>query len=188
MKSQTKNYVALLTMTTLIVILACTQLTFAYFGTIKTFDTYSGGVTAAAFVREANPVKGVGSNPTPSTIEPSSYPAYATAIALREGVEPALFHAVIYQESRWNPKARSKKGAYGLTQLMPGTAKELGVNRYDPIQNMIGGARYLRQQLDAHDGDVQKALWAYNGGAGNVKRGVIRRESRLYANNIMNSL
>jgi hypothetical protein len=70
---------------------------------------------------------------------------------------------VIQQESSGNPNAQSEKGAFGYMQLMPGTAKELGVDRMDPVQNMRGGARYLRQQLDEFR-TVPLALAAYNAG------------------------
>jgi soluble lytic murein transglycosylase-like protein len=62
----------------------------------------------------------------------------------------------------------SPKGAIGLTQLMPGTAHDLGVDPRDPAQNLSGGARYLRQLLDAFGGDVEKALAAYNAGPNRV--------------------
>ena len=70
--------------------------------------------------------------------------------ARRYGLPVALFTALVWQESGFNERARSKAGARGLTQLMPGTARELGVRRvYDPAQNLDGGARYLRAQLAA---------------------------------------
>ena len=73
----------------------------------------------------------------------------ATRIAKEEGLDPALFLRVINQESGGNPRVRnSKKGAIGLTQLMPDTAKEMGVNPNDPIDNLRGGARYLKRQLN----------------------------------------
>jgi len=80
-----------------------------------------------------------------------------------------LLGALVWQESRWHPHAVSRKGAIGLTQLMPGTARELGVDPTDPLANLIGGARYLRQLLDQFDGDVEKALAAYNAGPGRVR-------------------
>jgi soluble lytic murein transglycosylase-like protein len=84
-------------------------------------------------------------------------------IALRNGVSPILFEAVVWEESRWNAAAISRKGAVGLSQLMPKTAQELGVDPYDPIANLAGGARYLKIQLDRF-GDLELALAAYCAG------------------------
>ena len=90
-------------------------------------------------------------------------------IAREEGIDPDLMLRVIQQESSGNPNAQSKKGAFGYMQLMPATAKELGVDRTDPVDNMRGGARYLRQQLDEFR-TVPLALAAYNAGPGNVSK------------------
>ena len=89
-------------------------------------------------------------------------------VAKANDISPYLLEAVVWQESRWNPSARSRAGAIGLAQLMPGTARDLGVDPRDPIQNLSGGARYLRQQLNRFDGNVEKALAAYNAGPGRV--------------------
>lgn len=97
------------------------------------------------------------------------YRAIATQIAQQEGVPVDLFLRMIGQESAWQPGAVSPKGASGLAQLMPGTARELGVDPSDPVQNMTGGARYLRQQLDAF-GRPDLALAAYNAGPGAVRK------------------
>jgi soluble lytic murein transglycosylase-like protein len=99
-------------------------------------------------------------------------PQFATALthaAAAANVSPTLLSALVWQESRWNPQALSPKGAMGLAQLMPATARNLGVNPADPIANLIGGARYLRMLLDQFDGDVEKALAAYNAGPGRVR-------------------
>ena len=90
--------------------------------------------------------------------------------AARHGLSPALLDALVWQESRWNNNAVSPKGAVGLTQLMPATARSLGVNPRDPVANLEGGARYLRQMLDRFGGDVVKALAAYNAGPERVAR------------------
>jgi len=97
------------------------------------------------------------------------YQAEARRIAQEVGIDPDLFVRLIQQESAFNPNAVSPKGAMGLAQLMPNTAKDLGVDPSDPIQNMYGGARYLKQQLDAF-GNPMLGLAAYNAGPGNVKK------------------
>jgi soluble lytic murein transglycosylase-like protein len=86
-------------------------------------------------------------------------------------LEPALIHAVISAESGYNPFARSRKGAAGLMQLMPETAKRYGVkNRLDPAQNIGGGARYLRDLIRIFKNDLQLAIAAYNAGENAVLR------------------
>jgi soluble lytic murein transglycosylase-like protein len=97
------------------------------------------------------------------------YRETARMIAIEEGIDPDLFLRLVGAESSFNPDAVSSKGATGLAQLMPGTAAELGVDPTDPIQNLRGGARYLRQQLDEF-GDPVLALAAYNAGPGNVRK------------------
>jgi hypothetical protein len=91
-------------------------------------------------------------------------------IAREEGVDENQFLALVYQESRFNPCAKSPKGATGLSQLMPDTAAELGVDPYNIEQNLRGGARYYKQQLQKYNGNVSLALAAYNAGAGNVNK------------------
>jgi len=97
------------------------------------------------------------------------YRALARQIAEEEGVDPDLFTRLVEAESSFRPDVTSSAGAYGLAQLMPGTAAELGVDPSDPVQNLRGGARYLRQQLDRFV-DPALALAAYNAGPGNVSR------------------
>lgn len=97
------------------------------------------------------------------------YLAVARSTAQRHNVPPNLFLRLIQQESGWNPKAKSHKGALGLAQLMPQTAQVLGVNPHDPKQNLEGGARYLRQMYNKF-GSWRLALAAYNAGPGAVEK------------------
>lgn len=101
---------------------------------------------------------------------PAAFAAVLVRIAEANDLSPALLAALVWQESRWHPDAVSSAGAIGLTQLMPETARRLGVDPRDPIANLTGGARYLRQQLDLFDGDIEKALAAYNAGPARVLR------------------
>lgn len=122
---------------------------------------------------------------------PPRYAAKIAELSARFDLSPALMEAVVWQESRWNENARSPVGAQGLAQLMPGTARYLGVDPRDPYANLEGGARYLREQLDRFGGDIEKALAAYNAGPGRVERagGVPRiRETQEYVAAIMGRL
>jgi hypothetical protein len=97
--------------------------------------------------------------------------ALAAAAARRHGLDPELVLAVVAVESGFRPQAVSPKGAQGLMQLMPKTASELGVaDAFDPEQNLDGGVRHLGSLLSLYDGDVRRALAAYNAGEGAVAR------------------
>ena len=114
--------------------------------------------------------------------------------AARHHVDPNLVRAVVKVESNFNPNAVSRKGAMGLMQLMPGTARELAVtDPFDPEQNVDAGVRHLRGLLDSFDGDVSRSLAAYNAGAKAVEkhggvppyaetRDYVRRITKLYGN------
>lgn len=106
----------------------------------------------------------------PDSAGPQQWRGHVAYLAAKYDVSPGLIEALVWQESRWRTGAVSPAGARGLAQLMPGTARELGVNPNDPLANLEGGVRYLRQQLDAFDGDVEKALAAYNAGPARVAR------------------
>ncbi len=99
------------------------------------------------------------------------YEPHIVAAAEKYRLAPALLKAVMSVESAGNRYAQSAKGAMGLMQLMPGTAREMQVrDAWDPAQNIEGGARYLRQMLDLHGQDLDKALAAYNAGPQAVRR------------------
>ena len=105
----------------------------------------------------------------------------------RNHVDRDLVRALIQVESNFNPSAISRKGAIGLMQLMPATARDLNVDPYDPEQNVEGGVRHLRGLLDNYKGDVQLSLAAYNAGVANVaKHGGIPpfRETQAYVKKI----
>lgn len=124
-----------------------------------------------------------------STQRIDSFDNVIERIAKEEGVDPKLLKAMIHQESGGKHNAVSYKGAGGLMQLMPGTAKAMGVkDRFDPEQNIRGGAKYLAQQLKRHNGDVKLALASYNAGPGAVqKHGGIPpyKETQNYVASIM---
>lgn len=117
------------------------------------------------------------------------YLGMARDAARRNGVPEDLFLRLIQQESGWKATAKSHKGALGLAQLMPGTARKLGVNPHDPYENLEGGARYLKEQYRTF-GSWRLALAAYNAGPGAVKKygGVPPyRETRNYVRIIWGS-
>lgn len=100
---------------------------------------------------------------------PGPWLEIARAAARKHSIPEDLFLRLVQTESNWSPRAVSSKGAIGLAQLMPGTARLLRVNPYDPRQNLDGGARYLRIQYQKF-GDWRLALAAYNAGPGAVER------------------
>jgi len=112
------------------------------------------------------------------------------AAAARHHVDPSLVRSVVKVESNFNPNAVSRKGAMGLMQLMPSTARSLNVsNPFDPAQNVDAGVRHLRKLLDSYGGNVRLSLAAYNAGAGAVARsaGVPHfRETQDYVRRITN--
>lgn len=128
---------------------------------------------------------------TPLTEAQSRYDALIQQYANQHGVSPDLVRAVIQAESGFNPRAISRKGAMGLMQLMPATARDLGVNNpFHPEQNIRGGTRYLAMLLARYNQDVHLALAAYNAGPGSVERyGAVPpyRETQNYVKKITGS-
>ena len=104
-------------------------------------------------------------------LDSASVRPYVQEAAAKYNVDPALIEAVIKQESAYNASAQSPVGAQGLMQLMPGTAKDLGVaNSFDPRENVMGGAKYLSQLMTMFDGNLTKVVAGYNAGPGNVQK------------------
>jgi soluble lytic murein transglycosylase-like protein len=122
-----------------------------------------GGMTVPAFS-------------APSAADVARYTPWINIAARTNGLDPGLLHAVIRAESGYNPKALSIKGASGLMQLIPDTARRYGVNNiYDPIENINGGARYLRDLLTLFNNNIELALAGYNAG----ENAVIRAGNRV---------
>jgi soluble lytic murein transglycosylase-like protein len=161
----------------------------------------NGAVTQTADAAPAAPAVAEAARPAPEMAAPQrvvrTSAQVETAIqqaAARHHVDPNLVRAVVKVESNFNPNAVSRKGAMGLMQLMPGTARELAVtDPFDPQQNVDAGVRHLRGLLDSFDGDVSRSLAAYNAGATAVNRhkGIppyaetqdyVRRITKLYGN------
>jgi len=122
---------------------------------------------------------------------PQAWRAALIAAASTARISPDLLAALVHQESGWRAGVRSGKGAIGLAQLMPGTARQLGVDPLDPASNLLGGARYLRDMLDRFDGDIALALAAYNAGPARVSRDhavPAITETKIYVNQVLDRL
>lgn len=124
--------------------------------------------------------------------ESSSFAEIIKKASLAYGVEEKIIRAVIQHESGFNPRAVSRAGAQGLMQLMPATARSLGVkDPFDPEENIMAGTRYLKQKLDEFGGNLHLALAAYNAGSGAVRKyGGIPpyEETRKYVDRVIKTI
>jgi soluble lytic murein transglycosylase-like protein len=137
---------------------------------------------AVAVIQDASKIEHPPSQSDNKTA-PSEFDSIIEHASRTYGVDKDLIRSVIRAESGFDPRATSPKGAMGLMQLMPETARDLGVkDAYDPQENIMAGTRYLKTLLDRYEGDVPRSLAAYNWGMGNVERnpGRLPRETRDY--------
>ena len=126
-----------------------------------------------------------------ATANARRFEPFVTRAAAQYDVSPALIDAIAHVESRYNPRAVSSASAMGIMQLMPGTARELGVDPRDAADNIRGGTAYLRMLLNRFDGDLVRTIAAYNAGPGAViKAGGVPnyRETRAYVSAVLNRL
>jgi soluble lytic murein transglycosylase-like protein len=155
----------------------------------KTAENRKGKIAAVAVAPAETPEEEISSvlKLRKKTDRAQAYEPIIRDASKAYGVEPELIRAVIRAESNFRNESTSPKGAMGLMQLMPATAKDLGVrDAYDPRENIMGGTRYLKGLLDRYRGDVPTALAAYNWGMGNVERNPekLPRETRVYIDRI----
>jgi soluble lytic murein transglycosylase-like protein len=154
-----------------------------YFGHDTSESANAKIVSANYRSRESGSAQSFGKELSPHDVE-----AAIDMAAARHNVDPNLVRAVIKVESNFNPNAVSRKGAMGLMQLMPSTARQLKVkNPFDPEQNVDAGVRHLKELLESYNGDVNLTLAAYNAGSGAVARsaGIPRyAETRNYVRRI----
>lgn len=139
-----------------------------HFSNVPTDERYVPFITSADTAKKKKTVSAMDAGRPKASIK-TQYGAAIEEIARTYALESALIHAVVSVESAYNAAALSKKGAAGLMQLMPETAQRYGVtDRFDPVQNLHGGARYLNDLLKMFNGNLSLTLAAYNAGENNV--------------------
>jgi len=122
----------------------------------------------------------------------NEYKRVAASMAERYGVDPELFVRLVERESGFDPNAKGKDGEIGLSQIMLETGQEPGYgvkpieDRFDPVDNLRFGAEYLGKMIQHYEGDVSKALMAFNGGGGNVDKGTVSAGAKKYATELLN--
>ncbi|HEY5209303.1 MAG TPA: phage tail length tape measure family protein [Stellaceae bacterium] len=157
-------------------------------GTVIVNGTIAGGSGISI------PGAAAGTGVTSVSLQPAGYSDLVNAASSKYGVNSNLDMAVLNQESRGDPTLVSKAGAQGLMQLMPGTARDLGVTSpFDPAQNIGGGTQYLSQMLGRYNGDVTRSLVGYNWGPGNADQwngnmAALPGQTQDYVKNIAKSL
>jgi soluble lytic murein transglycosylase-like protein len=146
------------------------------YSSVPATSTDFASALQAATTADASSVAGAGGAYTPAVQGQGAeaggeYEALIDQAASRNGLDPAVLHGLIQQESGFDPSAASSAGAAGLTQLMPGTASSMGVaNPLNPAESIEGGARYLGQLMTQFGGNAEDALAAYNAGPGAVEQ------------------
>ena len=142
--------------------------------------------TVLAINRRTRPQRTYSGYYSGDTLNGGQYSDIINRQARNHNVDPDLIAAIIQQESGGNSRAVSQAGAQGLMQLMPKTAQGLGVtNPLDPEQNIAGGTKYIAQMLKRYNGNIEKALWAYNAGPGNADKGTLPAETAKYIPSVM---
>lgn len=132
---------------------------------------FAAALQAATTADASSPAAAQNESVAGATGDSGEYDSMIEQAAERYGVDPAVLHGLIQQESGFDPSAQSSAGASGLTQLMPGTASSMGVaNPLNPTESIEGGARYLSQLMSQFGGNTEDALAAYNAGPGAVQQ------------------